>query len=151
MSDLEQVYQERMRRYVTAMRNEQPDRVPVRLFAEEFASKYAGVSNQDAASDYNIAFDVTRKCAKELGVDAAMSNGIVNWMGMSKMIGWKAATFPGLGIPPYYVTQLTEPVARKMRSSKAMSSTSSRRTRRCSWRRNGCLGSRRISIRSAGK
>lgn len=109
MSELEQVYQQRLQRYVTAMRNERPDRVPVRLFAEEFAAKYAGVSNQDAASDYNIAFDVTRKCAMELGVDAAMSNAIVNWMPMSKAIGWKAATFPGLGVPPYYVTQITEP------------------------------------------
>ncbi len=109
MQDNSKIYEQRLKRYVTAMDNAQPDRVPVRLFAEEFASKYAGVNNQEAAADYGLAFDVTRKCASELGVDAAMSNGIVNWMGMSSMIGWKAVQFPGLGIPPHYVTQITEP------------------------------------------
>ncbi len=107
--DNHQKYAERMNRYVTAMNNQMPDRVPVRLFAEEFASKYAGVSNQDAAADYDIAFEVTRRCASDLGVDAAMCNGIVNWMGMSSMIGWKAVKFPGIGFPPEYVTQITEP------------------------------------------
>ena len=92
------------------MNNEQPDRVPIRLFVEEFAAKYAGRTNYEAACDYRVAFDATRKCVSELGCDAAMSNAIVNWMGMTKAIGWKAVTFPGLGLPLRSVTQWTEPV-----------------------------------------
>ena len=40
----EQIYNDRLKRYVTAMKNQRPDRVPVRLFAEEFASKYTHVT-----------------------------------------------------------------------------------------------------------
>ena len=34
-TNTEQLYQERLRRYVAAMRNEQPDRVPIRPFVAE--------------------------------------------------------------------------------------------------------------------
>ena len=34
----EQLYQERLNRYVTAMRNEKPDRVPIRPFVAEFTA-----------------------------------------------------------------------------------------------------------------
>ena len=40
--DMENLYQERVKRYTTAMRNEKPDRVPIRIFAAEFTAKYAG-------------------------------------------------------------------------------------------------------------
>lgn len=35
----EQLYQERLQRYVTAMRNEKPDRIPIRLFVAEFTAQ----------------------------------------------------------------------------------------------------------------
>ena len=38
---METLYAERLDRYVTAMRNEQPDRVPIRPFVAEFTAKYA--------------------------------------------------------------------------------------------------------------
>jgi methoxylated aromatic compound---corrinoid protein Co-methyltransferase len=106
---LESLYQERLRRYVTAMNNEQPDRVPIRLFAQEFAARYCGRSNFEVACDYDLAFDVTRRCATELNVDATMSNAIVNWWGMSNAIGWKRVHFPGIDIDPKSATQWTEP------------------------------------------
>jgi len=37
----DQLYQERLARYVTAMRNEKPDRIPMRPFVAEFTAKYA--------------------------------------------------------------------------------------------------------------
>ena len=40
--DMEQLYQERLKRYVTAMRNEKPDMIPIRPFVAEFTAKYAG-------------------------------------------------------------------------------------------------------------
>ena len=41
----DQRYSERLRRYTTAMKNKKPDRVPVRPFIADFASKYAGYTS----------------------------------------------------------------------------------------------------------
>ena len=38
---MEQLYQTRLSRYLTAMRNEKPDMVPIRPFVAEFTAKYA--------------------------------------------------------------------------------------------------------------
>ena len=43
-----------MKRYTTAMRNEKPDRVPIRPFAAEFTAKYAGYTCQEVTHDYEI-------------------------------------------------------------------------------------------------
>jgi len=61
--DMEQLYQERLNRYVTAMRNEKPDRIPMRPFVAEFTAKYAGFTCQDVAHDYNKAFEAAVKTA----------------------------------------------------------------------------------------
>ncbi|MHC4686533.1 MAG: hypothetical protein ACYTEW_19800 [Planctomycetota bacterium] len=45
--DMEQLYAERLKRYVTAMRNEKPDMIPIRPFVAEFTAKYAGYTCQD--------------------------------------------------------------------------------------------------------
>ena len=81
-SNIESKYQERLDRYVTAMFNEKPDRIPIRIFAEEFSAKYCGYSNFDTAVNLELQFDVNRKFAVEAGVDAIQVNSIVNWFGM---------------------------------------------------------------------
>ncbi|MEK7994747.1 MAG: uroporphyrinogen decarboxylase family protein [Planctomycetota bacterium] len=68
--DMEQLYGERMRRYITAMRNEKPDMIPIRPFVAEFTAKYAGYTCQDVAHDYNKAFEAAVKCAKDFDWDA---------------------------------------------------------------------------------
>ena len=74
MSDkMEQLYQERLRRYVTAMRNEKPDRVPIRPFVAEFTAKYAGYTCQEVTHDYEKAFAAARKCAADFDWDAVVS------------------------------------------------------------------------------
>ena len=40
--DMEARYTQRMNRYVTAMRNEKPDMIPIRPFVAEFTGTYAG-------------------------------------------------------------------------------------------------------------
>lgn len=52
-----ELYQQRFARYVTAMRNEKPDRVPLRPFVAEFTARYAGYTCQQVAHDYRLAFD----------------------------------------------------------------------------------------------
>ena len=44
--DLEALYQARLRRYVTALNNGKPDRVPIRPFAAEFTGRHAGYTCQ---------------------------------------------------------------------------------------------------------
>ncbi len=51
MTDMEQRYEQRFDRYTTAMRNEQPDRIPIRPFVAEFTGTYAGFTCQELAHD----------------------------------------------------------------------------------------------------
>ncbi len=41
MADMEKLYAERLKRYTNAIRNEMPDRVPIRPFVAEFTAVYA--------------------------------------------------------------------------------------------------------------
>jgi hypothetical protein len=104
------LYQQRLVRYVTALYNGKPDRVPLRVFAEEFAAKYCGYTNYEVACNHELQFDVNRRFAVETGIDSIQTNSIVNWFGMQKALGWKGITFPGIGLPVNAVNQWSEPV-----------------------------------------
>jgi len=108
-SEAELKYKERLNRYVTAMFNEQPDRVPIRIFSEEFSAKYCGYDNYVTAVDLDLQFDVNRQFAVDTGIDAVPVNSIVNWFGMQKSIGWNGITFPGIGVPVTSINQWSEP------------------------------------------
>ncbi|MCO6453398.1 MAG: hypothetical protein J5I90_21630 [Caldilineales bacterium] len=103
------LYQERLKRYVTANYNYKPDRVPLRIFAEEFSAKYCGYTNYEVACKAELQFDVNRQFAVETGVDAIQTNSIVNWFGMQKALGWDGITFPGIGLPVDGINQWAEP------------------------------------------
>lgn len=105
----EELYRQRLTRYVTALYNQQPDRVPLRVFAEEFATKYCGYTNYEVACDLELQFDVNRRFAVETGIDAIQTNSIVNWFGMQKALGWKGITLPGIGLPTNATNQWSEP------------------------------------------
>lgn len=95
----EQLYQERLARYVTALRNEKPDKVPVRPFVAEFTAKYAGMTCQDVAHDYNKAFEAAIKCAKDFDWDAVVANMVYVWTGLAQALGLRYYGIPGIGIP----------------------------------------------------
>ena len=61
--DTKQLYQERLARYLTALRNEKPDKIPIRPFVAEFTGKYAGMTSQQVAHDYNFAFEAAVKAS----------------------------------------------------------------------------------------
>ena len=104
-----ELYRQRLTRYVTALYNQKPDRVPLRVFAEEFAAKYCGYTNYEVACDHELQFDVNRRFAVETGIDAIQTNSIVNWFGMQKALGWDGITFPGIGLPVDATNQWSEP------------------------------------------
>jgi uroporphyrinogen-III decarboxylase len=97
--DTEQLYIERMKRYITAMRNEKPDMIPIRPFVAEFTAKYAGYTCQDVAHDYNMAFEAAVKCAKDFDWDAVVANMVYVWTGLAQAAGLRYYGIPGIGIP----------------------------------------------------
>ncbi len=107
--DMEQLYAERLKRYVTAMRNEKPDMIPIRPFVAEFTAKYAGYTCQEVTEDYNNAFVAARKCAADFDWDAAVSNMVYVWTGLTQAIGLKYYGVPGIDVPPDTGFQYLEP------------------------------------------
>ena len=109
LSDADSEYIQRLNRYVTAMFLGKTDRIPIRVFTEEFSAKYCGYDNYTTAVDLDLQFDVNRQFAVETSVDAVPVNSIVNWFGMQKAIGWDGITFPGVGLPVDAINQWSEP------------------------------------------
>ncbi|MGL6227535.1 MAG: uroporphyrinogen decarboxylase family protein [Thermoguttaceae bacterium] len=109
MSDMESLYQQRLERFVKAMRNEKPDRVPIRPFVAETTAVYAGYSCQDVVQDYNNAFDALLKCAKDFDWDATVPNMVYVWMGIVQSTGIKYYGMPGVQISPNTGFQYIEP------------------------------------------
>ncbi|MHC4403350.1 MAG: uroporphyrinogen decarboxylase family protein [Planctomycetota bacterium] len=108
-ADMEQLYQKRLDRYVTAMRNEKPDMVPIRPFVAEFTAKYAGYTCQEVAHDYEKAFAAARKCAADFDWDAVVSNMVFVWTGLTEAISLTYYAIPGIHIPPDVAFQYIEP------------------------------------------
>ena len=108
-TDTEQLYQQRLKRYVTAMRNGKPDRIPIRPFVAEFIAKYAGYTCQEVAHDYEKAFAATRKCAADFDWDATVGNMVYVWTGLTQAIGLKYYAVPGIDISADTGFQYLEP------------------------------------------
>ncbi len=106
---MEALYQERMKRYTTAMKNEKPDRVPIRPFTAEFAGKYAGYTNQEITHDKDKAFDAAFQCAKAFDWDAIVGNMVYVWTGLVDAFGTTYYTMPGVDAAADSVFQYKEP------------------------------------------
>ncbi|MBI1388187.1 MAG: hypothetical protein GC154_07040 [bacterium] len=105
----EALYQQRLARYTAAMRNEKPDRVPVRPFAAEFAGKYAGFTNQQITHDFSKAFEAVLKCCADFDWDAAVGNMVYVWTGLTEAAGLKYYLTPGINAPANACFQYLEP------------------------------------------
>jgi len=107
--DMEALYQERLKRYVTAMRGGKPDRIPIRPFVAEFIATYAGYTCQEVAHDYTKAFEATCKCAADFDWDATVPNMVYVWTGLTQALGLKYYAIPGIDISPDFGFQYKEP------------------------------------------
>jgi len=105
----EKRYLERLNRYVTALRNEKPDCVPIRPFAAEFVARYAGYTCQEVTHDYNNAFEATRKTLSDFDWDAAPGSMVYVWTGLTQALGLRYYGVPGLDVPPDTGFQYLEP------------------------------------------
>ena len=111
--DMEQLYAERLNRYVTAMRNGKPDKIPIRPFVAEFTAKYAGYTCQEVTHDFEKAFAAARKCAADFDWDAVVGNMVYVWTGLTQAIGTKYYAVPGIDVPPDTGFQYLEPPEEK--------------------------------------
>ncbi|MBE7503760.1 MAG: hypothetical protein HS113_26440 [Verrucomicrobiales bacterium] len=104
-------YPQRLARYTTALRNEQPDRVPLRPFVAEFTGVHAGYTCQQMAHQYPLAFEAACRCAADFDWDAVVPNMIATWTGMTQAMGLKYYLTPGIDLPPNVGHQYLEPPA----------------------------------------
>ena len=109
LGDIKKLYDQRLKRYTTAMKNEKPDRVPVRVFAAEFTAKYAGYTSQEVTHEYKKAFTAVRKCAEDFAWDATVINIIYVWGGFIDHFGQIYYRLPGIDLPPDIGFQYIEP------------------------------------------
>ncbi len=107
--EVESRYVERLGRYTTALRNEMPDRVPIRPFVAEFTGRYAGYNCQELTHDYQKAFDAACRCASEFEWDAVVPNMVYVWTGLAQSLGLKYYAIPGIDIPADTGFQYREP------------------------------------------
>jgi len=108
-ANVDRLYSERLNRYLTAMRNEKPDMIPIRPFVAEFTAKYAGFTSQDVTHDFNKAFVAVRKCAAEFDWDAIVANMVYVWTGLTQALGFKYYGVPGIDVPANSGFQYREP------------------------------------------
>jgi len=99
-ADKELLYRQRLTRYLTALRNEKPDRVPIRPFVAEFTARYAGFTNQEVTHDYAKAFEAVCRCAADFDWDAMVPNMVYVWTGLTQAIGMRYYAIPGVGEVP---------------------------------------------------
>ena len=108
-SNKEQLYKERLNRYITAMRNEKPDKIPIRPFVAEFTARYAGFTCQEVTHDFDKAFIAVRKCTADFDWDAVVANMVYVWTGLTQAIGLKYYGVPGIDVPADTGFQYLEP------------------------------------------
>jgi len=107
--DLEQLYAQRLHRYVTAMRNGTPDRVPLRPFAAEITARHAGFTCQEVTHDYRKAFEAVIRCCKDFDWDAVVPNMVYVWTGLTQAAGLRYYGIPGIDVGPDIGFQYREP------------------------------------------
>ncbi len=108
-TDMEELYAQRLKRYVTTMKNEKADRIPIRPFVAEFTAKYAGYTCQEVTHDFEKAFAAVRKCAADFDWDAVVGNMVYVWTGLTQAIGLKYYGVPGIDVPADTGFQYLEP------------------------------------------
>ncbi len=106
---MENRYQNCLKRYVTALRNEKPDCVPIRPFVAEFTARYSGFTCQQVTHDYRIAFEAVCQTVKDFDWDAVVPNMVYVWTGLAQSMGLRYYSIPGVDLDPNTGFQYKEP------------------------------------------
>ena len=107
--EMEALYQARLRRFVTALNNQKPDRVPIRPFAAEFTGRHAGYTCQQLTQNYPDAFEAMIRCCKDYDWDAVPASMVYVWTGITDAASVRYYGVPGVDVPPNHGFQYREP------------------------------------------
>ncbi len=108
-ADMQELYAQRLNRYVTAMRNGKPDRVPLRPFAAEFTARHCGMTAQQVTHDYRLAFEAVLRCCHDYDWDAVVPNMVYVWTGLAQAAGLRYYAIPGVDVDEHTGFQYREP------------------------------------------
>lgn len=103
------LYEERLARYVSAMRGGVPDRVPIRPFAAEVTARHAGYTCQEVTHDYSKAFEAIIRCCQDYDWDATVPNMVYVWTGLTQAMGLRYYGIPGIDVEADVAFQYREP------------------------------------------
>ena len=109
MSDVNERFQKRLRRFVTALNNRKPDMIPIRPFAAEFTAVHAGYTCQQVTQDYSNGFEAMIQCCKDYDWDAVPANMIYVWPCITDAASVRYYGVPGVDVPPDRGFQYIEP------------------------------------------
>jgi hypothetical protein len=107
--DMEALYQQRLKRYTTALRKGKPDKVPIRPFVAEFICNVSGYTCQEVTQDFELAFEATRKCCLEFDWDATVPNMVYLYGTVPQVVGLRYYGVPGVGLSPNVGFNYVEP------------------------------------------
>ncbi len=107
-ADMQELYAQRLNRYVTAMRNGKPDRVPLRPFAAEFTARHCGMTAQQVTHDYRQAFEAVLRCCRDYDWDAVVPNMVYVWTGLTQAAGLRYYAVPGIDVDEHTGFQYRE-------------------------------------------
>lgn len=93
--DKDNLYQERLTRYLTAMEGKKPDKVPIRLQLSEFMAKYAGLELQEVYYDLEKNIAAADKIFADFDVDVTMGGPSLWWGALHDAVGAKYLKFAG--------------------------------------------------------
>ncbi|MCL1920398.1 MAG: hypothetical protein FWG50_04855 [Kiritimatiellaeota bacterium] len=106
-------YQQRLRRFVTALNNRKPDMIPIRPFAAEFTGRHAGFDCQQMTQNYPDAFEAMIRCCKDYDWDAVPASMVYVWTGITDAATARYYGVPGVNVPPDRGFQYLEPPEEK--------------------------------------
>lgn len=89
------LYEERKKRYITAMECGKPDKVPIRLTLFEFSAKYAGYTLQEVYYQLDKNIDAANKFMADFDSDAFMGSPSLWWASIHDGVGAKYLKFAG--------------------------------------------------------
>ena len=102
-------FQQRLRRFVTALNNRKPDMIPIRPFAAEFTGRHAGFTCQQLTQNYPDAFEAMIRCCKDYDWDAVPASMVYVWTGITDAASARYYGVPGVNVPPDRGFQYLEP------------------------------------------
>ncbi|MDK2815531.1 MAG: hypothetical protein PWR22_159 [Moorella sp. (in: firmicutes)] len=96
MNEKERLYEERFKRYTTALEGGKPDKVPVVFPLGEWVVKYTDTTLQEAYYDVDKATEVVAGVIRDLDFDAMFGSINLWWPPMFDAMGCKLYKFPGI-------------------------------------------------------